>query len=263
MNLNGELEYFYSLRRYDTKVIRKEMVRALMENGDIGITELKRKIESKEYLNCDDSFIPWDTYESCISKLEQAGILLRTPSKNEWKKGKKVHLSLIDKEKTTLKYLLGTLVTDNSSITKKPRPKKEEEKSNEERMEKLYQMILFLDVVDNNTHELCITEQELGRDILPLFHISPSELRIEYVIRKSSKNPIITMYEYISESCIRIWKQEYKSSTPQPKISREETGNANHANNIISTNRNHTSKPSWLQLRDILIKKDLAGSCTF
>ena len=95
------------------------MVRALIENGEIGITELKRKIESKEYLNCDDSCIPWDTYESCITKLEQARILLRTPPKNEWKKGEKVHLSLIGKEKTGVKYLLGTVATDILKLNEK------------------------------------------------------------------------------------------------------------------------------------------------
>ena len=124
-------------------------------------------------------------------------------------------------------------------------------------MEKLYQLILFLDVFNNDIHELCITEQELTGNILPLFHISSNELRIEYVVRKISNDPVMTMYEYIPESCVRIWKQEYKSSPLQREISRDETGGANHRNDIMSTARNDISKPSWLELRDIIIKNGL------
>jgi hypothetical protein len=140
------------------------MIKALFENTHaFGYRELKREIESVNYLNYRDIMIPFDTYESCIRRLEEACILFPRPKNKE--PGKKVSLYLTDRAR--LKYISGRLEIPESNKIKKSNRRREESK--EERQQKLIQLILFFDAAENQIYEVPAYEKEKTKKLFRLW----------------------------------------------------------------------------------------------
>jgi hypothetical protein len=226
------------LRRNRSKIILEAMIKALFENTHaFGYRELKREIESVNYLNYRDIMIPFDTYESCIRRLEEACILFPRPKNKE--PGKKVSLYLTDRAR--LKYISGRLEIPESNKIKKSNRRREESK--EERQQKLIQLILFFDAAENQIYEVPAYEKEKTKKIISLLGLhSLNDLSIEYIHRKDGNSVISTVYRPVS--CIKISKREIP---PSRVIKKDNTyfDNIIDANNI---NKNSNDVLSWSPL---------------
>ena len=120
-------------RRFNRVVIINLIVSLLLANGAYRYVILKREIESSQILKCNGRKIPWDTWESIIKQLENANIILDRPPKTQTKCTKRTEPYLLAlreeiEEEIRRKLTLGLPIIGKN-----------------ERLEKLYQLILYYD----------------------------------------------------------------------------------------------------------------------
>jgi hypothetical protein len=190
------------LRRSD-KNIGKMLVRVVYEHGPIeGYRKLKTKVESRKYLN---RILHTNTYNHWISTLRKYNILTQSPkdkiSRSDGKPGgKRRPIDLTDTAKK--KYKLGTFIIPGY-----------EEEEDEERVEKLYQLILYFAAAKTGQHEYgefwANDKQRINECLsrLLLTRCSVDTLEEEELISHKWSSNIIRIIYKSPSSCLLIWKE--------------------------------------------------------
>jgi hypothetical protein len=215
-----------------------------------------------------DAPIPWDTYEKCIDKLESNNILLPRPKKKNGHRSQKREkiLSALTEEARKKYFLKSLRLPELSSRIRVGLEKKTE--SQEERYEKLYQLILYFDAVDKTICEIPSYETKKLEELLSLIgKHSLEDLDQEYIHRQDIDRVTITYYKPPSE-CIRIWKKEYRSKDSvipaMDNNNRDSQSNlAVDNNDLINDNDNISERPAWIRLNELIIKRGITSATTF
>ena len=189
-------------RRFDREIIINLIVSALLANDAYRYVTLKREIEGSQTLNCNGRKIPWDTWESIIKQLENAKIILDRPPKTQTKGTKRTDFYLLAlreevKEEVRRRLTLGLPIIGKN-----------------ERLEKLYQLILYYDT--QHPISFIIPEyetQELQEQLSLVGVKSVDELTI-LSERGVDNNRVVTTYYRPVSPCLDIRSTTIRLSQP-------------------------------------------------
>jgi hypothetical protein len=151
-----------------TDEIDRNIIKALSEYEILSSQDLKDKIESKDYLN---RTLSPDTYSSHMKNLVAEKVLEKN-FENPRHGLKWIFYSLTESAKE--EYLFQILEIKSKTKNKKIDLKKE---SDEEKRQKMYHLLFFLETQDHPVYELH-TDQQL-EDFLSKVNVAKNELKVE------------------------------------------------------------------------------------